>query len=41
MLGLLDRQMIGNYVKAYVVCLTSLLGLFIVVDLFTNLDDFT
>jgi lipopolysaccharide export system permease protein len=41
MLGLLDRQMIYNYVKAYIVCLTSLLGLFIVVDLFTNLDDFT
>ena len=41
MLGYLDRQMIFNYVKAYLVCLTSLLGLFIVVDLFTNLDEFT
>lgn len=41
MLGLLDRQMIYNYVKSYAVCLVSLLGLFIVVDLFTNLDDFT
>jgi lipopolysaccharide export system permease protein len=41
MLGLLDRQMIYGYVKSYIVCLVSLLGLFIVVDLFTNLDDFT
>ncbi len=41
MLGLLDRCMIYGYVKSYVVCLVSLMGLFIVVDLFTNLDDFT
>jgi lipopolysaccharide export system permease protein len=41
MLGLLDRQMIYNYVRSYVVCVIALLGLFIVVDLFTNLDDFT
>jgi lipopolysaccharide export system permease protein len=41
MLGLLDRQMIYGYIKSYVVCLVSLMGLFIVVDLFTNLDDFT
>jgi lipopolysaccharide export system permease protein len=40
MLGILDRQMIFSYLKAYAVCLVSLLGLFIVVDLFTNLDDF-
>jgi lipopolysaccharide export system permease protein len=41
MLGFLDRLMIYNYVKSYLVCLVSLMGLFIVVDLFTNLDDFT
>ena len=41
MLGLLDRLMIYGYVKSYFVCLVSLIGLFIVVDLFTNLDDFT
>ena len=41
MLGLLDRHMIYGYVKSYVFCLVSLMGLFIVVDLFTNLDDFT
>jgi lipopolysaccharide export system permease protein len=41
MLGILDRYLIYGYVKAYLVCVVSLLGLFIVVDLFTNLDDFT
>ena len=38
---LLDRQMFLSYLKAYLVCMVSLLGLFIVVDLFMNLDDFT
>lgn len=41
MLTLIDRQLIGSFFKAYVVCLTSLLMLYVVVDLFTNLDDFT
>jgi lipopolysaccharide export system permease protein len=41
MLGYLDRSMIYGYIKSYVFCLVSLMGLFIVVDLFTNLDDFT
>src|SRR5438105_1298690 len=41
MLKLLDRMLIRSYVKAYLICLVSLLSLFIVVDLFTNLDDFT
>jgi lipopolysaccharide export system permease protein len=41
MLTLIDRQMIRGYFKAYLVCLTSLLSLYIVVDLFTNLDAFT
>ena len=41
MLTILDRQMVFNYVKAYAFCLTSLSGLFIVVDLFMNLEDFT
>jgi lipopolysaccharide export system permease protein len=36
---LLDRQLILSYLKAYLICLVSLLGLFIVVDLFMNLDD--
>ena len=41
MLTILDRQMVFNYVKAYLFCLVSLTGLFVVVDLFMNLDDFT
>src|SRR3954468_1313474 len=41
MLKLIDRQLVRGYFKAYLVCLTSLLSLYIVVDLFTNLDDFT
>jgi lipopolysaccharide export system permease protein len=41
MLNLLDRQLVRSYLKAYLVCLVSLLALFIVVDLFNNLDDFT
>src|SRR5581483_8572109 len=40
MLTLIDRQMVRSYFKAYIVCLTSLLSLYIVVDMFTNLDDF-
>ena len=40
MLKLIDRQMIFGYFKSYTVCLVSLLSLYIVVDLFTNLDDF-
>jgi lipopolysaccharide export system permease protein len=38
---LIDRQMIRGYFKSYFVCLASLLSLYVVVDLFTNLDDFT
>ena len=41
MFTILDRQMIFSYVKAYLFCLVSLMGLFIVVDLFMNLEDFT
>ena len=41
MIKLIDRLMIRGYFKAYFVCLTSLLSLYVVVDLFTNLDDFT
>ncbi|HZT79416.1 MAG TPA: LptF/LptG family permease [Gemmataceae bacterium] len=40
-MNLIDRQLIRAYFKAYLVCLVSLLGLYIVVDLFTNLEDFT
>lgn len=37
---LLDRLLIRSYLKAYLVCLVSLLSLYIVVDLFTNIEDF-
>lgn len=36
----IDRLMVVGYFKAYFICLVSLLTLYIVVDLFTNLDDF-
>jgi lipopolysaccharide export system permease protein len=39
-MNLLDRSLVWSYLKAYVVCLISLLSLYIVVDLFTNLEDF-
>lgn len=41
MFKLLDRQLFYSYVKGYTICLTSLLSLYIVVDLFTNIEDFT
>ena len=37
----IDWLLIKGYFKAYLVCLVSLLSLYIVVDLFTNLDEFT
>src|SRR5436309_11503635 len=37
---LLDRMLIRSYLKAYAVCLVSLLSLYVVIDLFTNVDDF-
>lgn len=41
MLKLIDRQLIRSYFKAYLICFVSLVSLFIVIDLFTNIDDFT
>lgn len=38
---LLDRLLIRSFIKAYIICLVSLLTLYVVIDLFTNLDDFT
>jgi lipopolysaccharide export system permease protein len=40
MIKLIDRQMVRGYFKSYLACLASLLCLYIVVDLFVNLDDF-
>ncbi len=41
MTKLLDRLLVYSYLKAYTICLVSMLSLYIVVDLFTNMDDFT
>jgi lipopolysaccharide export system permease protein len=41
MLKLMDRQLVLGYFKAYFICLISILSLYVVVDLFMNLDDFT
>jgi lipopolysaccharide export system permease protein len=37
----IDRLLLIGYFKAFIICLVSLLSLYIVVDLFTNLDEFT
>lgn len=37
----LDRMFFINYLRSYFIVLTSLLSLYIIVDLFTNLDDFS
>ncbi len=38
---LLDRLLIRSFLKAYFFCLLSLLSIYVVVDLFTNLDSFS
>jgi lipopolysaccharide export system permease protein len=40
MIKILDRQLVFSYVKSYLVCLISLMSLFVIVDLFQNLDSF-
>ncbi|MFL5329474.1 MAG: LptF/LptG family permease [Gemmataceae bacterium] len=37
---ILDRLLLMAFLKAYLICLVSLLSLYIVIDLFTNLEDF-
>jgi lipopolysaccharide export system permease protein len=39
-LKLIDRQLVRSYVKSYVVCLVSLIALYVVIDLFNNIDEF-
>ncbi|MBM4073750.1 MAG: YjgP/YjgQ family permease [Planctomycetes bacterium] len=41
MLTLLDRLLIRSYLKSYLICVVSLISLYVVVDLFTNLEEFT
>ena len=38
---ILDRQRYWSFIKAYVICYVSLVGLYIVIDAFSNLDEFT
>jgi len=38
---ILDRQRYWSFLKAYVICYFSLVGLYIVIDAFSNFDEFT
>ncbi|HET6572669.1 MAG TPA: LptF/LptG family permease [Fimbriiglobus sp.] len=37
----LDRMFVGSFLRSYLIVLVSLLSLYVIVDLFTNLDDFS
>jgi len=39
-MGIIDRYLLRQFVQTFVICLLSLTGLYIVFDVFTNLDDF-
>jgi lipopolysaccharide export system permease protein len=39
-MSILDRQRYWAFLKAYIVCFVSLVGLYVVIDAFTNLDEF-
>ena len=39
-MSILDRQRYWAFLKAYVVCFVSLVGLYVVIDAFTQLDEF-
>src|SRR5947209_13179439 len=38
---ILDRQRYWAYLKAYLICFTALVGLYVVIDAFSNFDEFT
>lgn len=38
---ILDRQRYWAFLKAYVVCFTALVGLYVIIHAFTNIDEFT
>ncbi len=38
---ILDRERYWSFFKAYVICFTALVGLYIVIDAFSNFDEFT
>jgi lipopolysaccharide export system permease protein len=37
---ILDRQRYWNFLKAYVICFVALVGLYVVIDAFSNIDEF-
>lgn len=37
---ILDRMLFAAFMRSYLICLSSMMSLYIVVDLFTNIDDF-
>ena len=37
-MNILDRMVFFSFIRAYFICLTSTLSLYIIVDLFTNID---
>jgi lipopolysaccharide export system permease protein len=37
---ILDRMLFVSFLRAYAICLVSTLSLYVIVDLFTNIDDF-
>ena len=38
---ILDRERYWAFLKAYVICFTALVGLYIVIDAFSNFDEFS
>lgn len=40
MLGIYDRYLIRIFFRAFLICFISLVGLYVVIDAFTNLDEF-
>src|SRR4051794_25366980 len=41
MIRILDRERYWAFLKAYVICFVSLIGLYVVIDVFSNFDEFT
>lgn len=37
---ILDRMLFAAFIRSYFICLSSMMSLYVVVDLFTNIDDF-
>lgn len=40
MMAIIDRYLLAQFLKVFVICFLSLTGLYIVIDGFANLDDF-